>query len=160
MLFSVANRYCHDNALVDFEPLLATVSYIINQHNPDCVFLTTYQDRSAKRNIDQLLRKWNLEGSIIDQEDFGFEVSKFVVGDAEDGDRNEWTTISDSDMDDVDDAGDHIAETAQRKYNESIGIDQTYQIGDGGALSSVHLLFICKQGHGDSLKAWKAKIIV
>ncbi|KAK5820976.1 hypothetical protein F5H01DRAFT_261076, partial [Linnemannia elongata] len=54
----------------DFEPLLATVSFIINRHNPDCVFLTTYQNRSAKRNIDHLLEKWGLEGRIIEWEAF------------------------------------------------------------------------------------------
>jgi hypothetical protein len=70
---------------LDFEPLLATVSYIINRHNPNCVFLTTYQNRSAKRNIDHLLEKWNLEGRIVDWEEFGFDLSKFIFADDEAG---------------------------------------------------------------------------
>ncbi|KAG0048570.1 Methyltransferase-like protein 23 [Gryganskiella cystojenkinii] len=66
----------------DFEPLLATVAYIIHRHNPDCVFLTSYQNRSAKRNINHLLQKWDLEGREIDwQEEQAFDLSKYVTGD-------------------------------------------------------------------------------
>lgn len=68
----------------DFEPLLATVSYIINRHNPNCVFLTTYQNRSSKRNIDHLLEKWDLEGQVIDWETFGFNMSKFIIANEDD----------------------------------------------------------------------------
>ncbi|KAF9906111.1 hypothetical protein EC991_000979 [Linnemannia zychae] len=73
----------------DFEPLLATVSFIINRHNPDCVFLTTYQNRSAKRNISHLLEKWGLEGRVIEWEAFGFDMNKFVTGSNTDGTEGE-----------------------------------------------------------------------
>ncbi|KAG0233112.1 Methyltransferase-like protein 23 [Actinomortierella wolfii] len=63
----------------DFEPLLATVSYVIHRHNPECVFITTYQDRSAKRSIAHLLDKWGLEAQIIDWDEFGFDMDKYVL---------------------------------------------------------------------------------
>ncbi|KAG0262650.1 Methyltransferase-like protein 23 [Mortierella polycephala] len=179
----------------DFEPLLATVSYIINRHNPDCVFLTTYQNRSAKRNIDPLLQKWNLEGRLIQWDDFSFDMSKYIHSDVdpEDEDQDEsanetideemddlwlrqadkevsremnaslsisakrsklalvdYSSGSDSENDDSavengdDNAGEHDA-------SETLG----HKIGDGGALSSVHLLWICRRGHGVNFERWR-----
>ncbi|KAF9354662.1 Methyltransferase-like protein 23 [Mortierella sp. AD094] len=206
----------------DFEPLLATVSFIINRHNPDCVFLTTYQNRSAKRNIDQLLQKWGLEGRVIDWEEFGFDMSKFVTGEEEEEEEEkeeeeeeenkemgenaetssrDWNAkelgIDTARRESKDDHWERLAkeeirkEIKESKNTQSLGeklknnraslvdyssgsdsgeeiessdeIDREeekeeeedpiknnsrsgYRIGDGGALSSVCLLWICKQG--------------
>lgn len=61
------------------------VSYILHRHNPDCVFLTSYQNRSSKRNIDSLLQKWDLEGREIDWKEFDFDLSKYVVSNNDNG---------------------------------------------------------------------------
>ncbi|KAI7876191.1 hypothetical protein K492DRAFT_239922, partial [Lichtheimia hyalospora FSU 10163] len=45
----------------DFEKLLMTISYILRHHNSECVFITAYQERSAKRSIQYLLDKWHLK---------------------------------------------------------------------------------------------------
>ncbi|KAF9437519.1 Methyltransferase-like protein 23 [Entomortierella beljakovae] len=90
----------------------ATVSYIINQHNPDCVFLTTYQNRSAKRNIDHLLRKWGLEGREINWEDFDFNMSKFI------GD------------DESDDGGGHESGESGHESNDDEGTNNEDRIND------------------------------
>ncbi|KAG0208113.1 hypothetical protein BGX33_006466 [Mortierella sp. NVP41] len=195
----------------DFEPLLATVSFIINRHNPDCVFLTTYQNRSAKRNIDHLLEKWGLEGRIIEWEAFDFDMNKFVTGgenedDEEDGedDGEEEGSLSDvsvgnnRDSEEEEDRWLRLArEEIGRAMNgpepgvpakkpslalvdyssgsdsednederiegdgESIGDsvddngDYGHRMGDGGSLSSVYLLWICRRGRGDdAFAAW------
>ncbi|KAF9363506.1 hypothetical protein BGX34_004016 [Mortierella sp. NVP85] len=184
----------------DFEPLLATVSYIINRHNPNCVFLTTYQNRSAKRNIDHLLEKWNLEGRIIDWEEFGFDLSKFIFADDEAGsgpnvdrpptkelqgriaieapreDDEPWLrrarlevghTMHNSPT--VGTSGTHKVplvdyssgtesedemDTREDKDSEKTQAEQTatsgskYQVGDGGSLNSVYLLWISKRRCG------------
>ncbi|KAF8923812.1 hypothetical protein EDD21DRAFT_391027 [Dissophora ornata] len=207
----------------DFESLLATVAYIINRHNPECVFLTSYQNRSAKRNIDHLLTKWGLEGRIIEWEDFGFDMSKFVVGGTGDSDKesdqddkddqdepkscieeevkrandtpvesedDRWLRMareeveramkytlnlgkqpsghkssivdysSGSNSEDEMDVMDAINEGRGREIgkDEEHGKDRggsTYRMGDGGALSSVHLLWICKQGRGSRFEDWR-----
>lgn len=187
--------------MLDFELLLATVSFIINRHNPDCVFLTTYQNRSAKRNIDHLLEKWGLEGRVIEWEAFDFDMSKFVSrGDAKgDGDigieekegqesedeEDRWLRLakeevsramstpeagstkkpgllalvnyssgSDSEEDDEDECAteESVVDSVSESENEE---DDTHKMGDGGSLSSVHFLWICKRGRGDdAFAAW------
>ncbi|KAG0198919.1 Methyltransferase-like protein 23 [Mortierella sp. GBA30] len=198
-------------ARLDFEPLLATVSYIINRHNQDCVFLSTYQNRSSKRNIDHLLQKWDLEGRLIDWEDFGFDMSKFVVGGHDDDDDDDTSEYSldiesegaDSFHQDDDEQWLRLAkQEVARDMEESLGLpsggpkvslvdyssgsesddgaatareqrdmsdarvldDQmntskdgsSHRMGSGGALSSVHLLWICKRGRGDGVVAWRS----
>ncbi|XP_007886708.1 methyltransferase-like protein 23 isoform X2 [Callorhinchus milii] len=44
----------------DFEAVLTTVFYLM-QKNPNAVFWTTYQERSADWSIEALLHKWNLK---------------------------------------------------------------------------------------------------
>ncbi|KAG0292227.1 Methyltransferase-like protein 23 [Linnemannia gamsii] len=214
----------------DFEPLLATVSFIINRHNPECVFLTTYQNRSSKRNIDHLLEKWNLEARVIEWEAFDFDMCKFVSGgnmakgaggdmsaeededeslmsisedaseeqeqddevhvsEAEDEDEEdrwlrlakeeighamstsegvstkkpsflglvEYSSGSDSEEEDEDDGANEesIVETVSEDEG---GQDYSHKMGDGGSLSSVHFLWICKRGRGDdAFAAWAKK---
>lgn len=187
------------------------MSYIINRHNPDCVFLSTYQNRSAKRNIDHLLQKWGLEGHLIDWEDFGFDMGKFI---AEDGDDWEISTSTETDDSDGEPEGVHNADSDNyeqwlRLEKQEVSHDMAmvsglpaggprpslvdyssnseseddakcemdtileddtqnvdsdastskvragHRMGDGGALSSVHLLWICKRGRGDSVVAWR-----
>ncbi|OAQ28381.1 hypothetical protein K457DRAFT_33120 [Linnemannia elongata AG-77] len=185
----------------DFEPLLATVSFIINRHNPDCVFLTTYQNRSAKRNIDHLLEKWGLEGRIIEWEAFDFDMSKFVSGGDAKGDRDiiieekegqepedeedrwlrlakeeigrvmgtpeagstkksgllalvDYSSGSDSEEEDEDECAieESVVDPLSGSEDEE---DGTHKMGDGGSLSSVHFLWICKRGRGDdAFAAW------
>jgi hypothetical protein len=211
---------------LDFEPLLATVSFIINRHNPECVFLTTYQNRSAKRNIDHLLEKWNLEGRVIEWEAFDFDMSKFVSGgdvakrgggdmgaeemedeslmsmsectseeqeqhhevqvsgEEDDSEEDRWLRLvkaeigremntsegvstkkpgflglveyssgSDSEEDDEDDCANE--ESIDPVGEDEGGQDYTHKMGDGGSLSSVHFLWICKRGRGDdAFAAW------
>ncbi|KAG0270055.1 Methyltransferase-like protein 23 [Linnemannia exigua] len=214
----------------DFEPLLATVSFIINRHNPDCVFLTTYQNRSAKRNIDHLLEKWGLEGRVIEWEAFDFDMSKFVNGGDTDGIKDESLTIplkrveqeleldqeldedeeQESEKDDegedrwvrlakeeirramstpevelskmpglalvdyssgsdheedavsqIDDAGVDGKGSMPGSARESASVSDdgngqenySHKMGDGGSLSSVHFLWICKRGSGDNVFA-------
>lgn len=168
------------------------------------MFLTTYQNRSAKRNIDHLLEKWDLEGRVIDWEDFSFDMSKFVI----DGDdekeggtqmnmnkRRKTETQQDGTMMDTPMTGDikcwfkrarmevtdsvtvenpiirHkvplVDYSSGSESEEEVGICEEedsgkeqgpdvepatgrskYQMGDGGALSSVYLLWISKRGHG------------
>lgn len=159
---------------LDFEPLLATVSYILCQHNPESVFLTTYQDRSAKRNIDHLLQKWGLEARVIAWEEFGFDMCKYValddVEDPRDGSMEDENM--DHDTNKVEDCQSPKVSVAciplvdYSSGSESDEIDKVletkdgntefdkdtvepispHRMGDGGAISSVHLLWICKQG--------------
>ncbi|KAF9934365.1 Methyltransferase-like protein 23 [Mortierella antarctica] len=195
----------------DFEPLLNTVSYIVHRHNPDCVFLSTYQNRSAKRNIDHMLQKWGLEGRLIDWEDFRFDMGKFVTEDGDDCEVNTSTECegSDSDPEDVknpdsddderwlrlakqevsrdmamasglpaggprpslvdyssdsdDDDGaeygmDKIPDDSTQDVDSDASTSKVgagHRLGDGGALSSVHLLWICKRGRGDNIVVWR-----
>ncbi|KAF9952390.1 Methyltransferase-like protein 23 [Mortierella alpina] len=194
----------------DFEPLLATVSYIVNRHNSNCVFLSTYQNRSAKRNIDHMLQKWGLEGRLIDWDDFGFDMSKFVTEEGNDCEASTTTESGDSDDDPegvhahsdddeqwlrlakeevsrdmamasgplaggqrpplVDYSSDSEDENQAEREMETVSVDSAqeldsdassskaksgHRMGDGGALSSVHLLWICKRGRGDNVVAWR-----
>ncbi|KAF9375039.1 Methyltransferase-like protein 23 [Podila verticillata] len=156
----------------DFEPLLATVSYILCHHNPESVFLTTYQDRSAKRNIDHLLQKWGLEARIIPWDEFAFDMSKYIVlSDDDDEDQGDGS-MKDENMDQAtSEVKDNQPSKASRmplvNYSSGSESDETdedleekdrnreldgdmaispHRMGDGGAISSVHLLWICKQG--------------
>ncbi|XP_074647189.1 histone-arginine methyltransferase METTL23-like isoform X3 [Tubulanus polymorphus] len=61
----------------DFEDILVTVSYILEE-NPSAEFWTTYQERSADRNITQLLHKWNLKCTHIPIEDFYWDFNRNV----------------------------------------------------------------------------------
>lgn len=63
------------------------------------MFLTSYQNRSTKRNIDHLLKKWDLEGREIDWQEFGFDMSKYVVGGDDDGFGGDSDSIEDRDQD-------------------------------------------------------------
>ncbi|KAF9134461.1 Methyltransferase-like protein 23 [Mortierella sp. 14UC] len=204
----------------DFEPLLATVSFIINRHNPDCVFLTSYQNRSAKRNIDHLLEKWGLEGRVIEWEAFDFDMSKFVTSGDTDGTEGGSFASMSEDVEQEQDCHDEEQESEEeeeerwmRLAKEEIGhaisapeaglssmpvlvlvdyssgsdfeegdateIDDeetpaaaddsasvsnygheqenyNHKMGDGGSLSSVHVLWICKRGRGDdAFAAWE-----
>ncbi|KAG2224063.1 hypothetical protein INT45_004944, partial [Circinella minor] len=62
----------------DFEDLLVTVAFIIHQHNPKCKFITSYQERSAKRSIQYLLDKWDLQCELIPRESFEFDELRFT----------------------------------------------------------------------------------
>ncbi|KAF9927805.1 hypothetical protein FBU30_002850 [Linnemannia zychae] len=201
----------------DFESLLSTVSFIINRHNTDCIFLTTYQNRSAKRNIDHLLEKWGLEGRVIERETFNFDHNKFVVNNNASDDNmdikksenetlmnmlekeyeskkgtNWQSRIGKSKIEStktlspvevsknpsialVDYSSGSDSEESEEETEVSIRIENrlipepieesaeisnndlscSYKIGDGGSLSSVHLLLICKRGRGDiTFEAW------
>ncbi|KAI9470640.1 MAG: putative methyltransferase-domain-containing protein [Benjaminiella poitrasii] len=65
-----------------FENLLVSVSFIIHNHNSQCKFFTTYQERSTKRNIQYLLDKWGLKCKMISKDSFCFDELKYI--DAED----------------------------------------------------------------------------
>ncbi|KAF7721182.1 Methyltransferase-like protein 23 [Apophysomyces ossiformis] len=62
----------------DFEKLLMVISYIIHCHNHSCIFLTSYQERSAKRSIQHLLDKWKLQCRLIPKDSFDFDEYRFV----------------------------------------------------------------------------------
>ncbi|KAJ3271894.1 hypothetical protein HDV01_006108 [Terramyces sp. JEL0728] len=47
-----------------FEPLIAAV-YQIFQKNKNCMFITSYHERSSKRNIDYLLTRWGMTAQVI-----------------------------------------------------------------------------------------------
>ncbi|XP_072882132.1 histone-arginine methyltransferase METTL23 [Hemitrygon akajei] len=53
----------------DFEDILTTVFYLL-QKNPNALFWTTYQERSADWSIEALLYKWNLKCIHIQLETF------------------------------------------------------------------------------------------
>ncbi|KAL9554696.1 hypothetical protein MBANPS3_002690 [Mucor bainieri] len=61
-----------------FENLIVTVSFVIQNHNPDCKFYTTYQERSPKRSIQYLLDKWKLKCRQISKESFQFDELKYI----------------------------------------------------------------------------------
>ncbi|GJJ78435.1 hypothetical protein EMPS_10794 [Entomortierella parvispora] len=112
----------------DFEPLLSTVAYIIHRHNPDCVFLTSYQNRSTKRNIDHLLRKWDLEGREIDWQEFGFDTSKYVADGDDDLEGYPGSTGDDDDLDPLSDQGArHDSEDEDDDYEDTDEVRE----GDG-----------------------------
>ncbi|KAI8347665.1 putative methyltransferase-domain-containing protein [Blakeslea trispora] len=62
-----------------FEHLLVLVSYVLHQHNPNCIFLTTYQERSPKRSIQRLLDKWDLQCQVLPKKTFGFDDTKYTM---------------------------------------------------------------------------------
>ncbi|OBZ82059.1 Methyltransferase-like protein 23 [Choanephora cucurbitarum] len=62
-----------------FEHLLVLVSYVIQRHNPNCIFLTTYQERSPKRSIQRLLDKWNLQCRMVPKHFFDFDENKYIM---------------------------------------------------------------------------------
>ncbi|KAI1321307.1 Methyltransferase-like protein 23 [Mortierella claussenii] len=196
----------------DFEPLLATVSYIILRHNPECVFLTTYQDRIAKRNIDHLLQKWGLEGRVIAWEDFNFDMSKYLIVEGAESEESEDDDDDEEEEEEEEEKAEHHMESEDARWLElareeveravkennkmhshpasgamkrplvdyssgsssedDMQVEEVgpgdlnrcsttpastgYRIGDGGALSSVRLLWICKQGYGDRFEAWRS----
>lgn len=49
-----------------FEDLIATVSYLLNHSPRQAKFLTAYQERSSKRNIQWLLDEWGLDARVIE----------------------------------------------------------------------------------------------
>lgn len=61
-----------------FENLLVLVSFVIHNHNPNCKFFTTYQERSPKRSIQYLLDKWGLQCRFIPKETFQFDELKYI----------------------------------------------------------------------------------
>ncbi|KAF1805881.1 putative methyltransferase-domain-containing protein [Mucor lusitanicus] len=61
-----------------FENLIVTVSFVIQKHNPNCKFYTTYQERSPKRSIQYLLDKWKLKCRLILKESFQFDELKYT----------------------------------------------------------------------------------
>lgn len=63
------------------------VSYVIQSHNPNCKFFTTYQERSPKRSIQYLLDKWKLKCRQIPKDSFEFDELKYI--DMEDDDMEE-----------------------------------------------------------------------
>ncbi|KAL5018664.1 hypothetical protein ScPMuIL_004386 [Solemya velum] len=54
----------------DFEPILVTISFLIEK-NPQAMFWTTYQVRSADRSVEYLLEKWELGCLRINLDTFG-----------------------------------------------------------------------------------------
>ena len=48
-----------------FESLLQTISLFF-QKNPNCVFVTAYQERSAKRTLTPLLEQYNMKGELVE----------------------------------------------------------------------------------------------
>ncbi|OAD75792.1 hypothetical protein PHYBLDRAFT_142783 [Phycomyces blakesleeanus NRRL 1555(-)] len=60
----------------DFEKLIMLVSHVIHRHNKNCVFITAYQERSAKRSIQYLLDKWSLQCQLIPKESFELESTR------------------------------------------------------------------------------------
>jgi hypothetical protein len=64
--------------IIEFENLLVLVSYIIHNHNPNCKFFTTYQERSPKRSIQYLLDRWDLQCRQISIESFDFDELKYI----------------------------------------------------------------------------------
>jgi len=58
----------------DFEDIIFTISYILSK-NPCCEFWTTYQQRSANRSIEALLRKWKLSAEFVHIDDIRNKVS-------------------------------------------------------------------------------------
>ncbi|KAJ3038322.1 hypothetical protein HDV00_000833 [Rhizophlyctis rosea] len=52
----------------DFDPLLATVSYILRRSPPTARFLTAYHQRSSTRSIQYLLDKWKLKCCLVPRE--------------------------------------------------------------------------------------------
>ncbi|GAN01933.1 ik:tdsubc_1b12 [Mucor ambiguus] len=62
----------------EFENLIVTVSFAIENHNPNCKFYTTYQERSPKRSIQYLLDKWKLKCRQIPRESFQFDELKYI----------------------------------------------------------------------------------
>lgn len=65
-------------SLIEFENLIATVSFVIQKHNTNCKFYTTYQERSPKRSIQHLLDKWKLKCRQISKESFQFDEFKYI----------------------------------------------------------------------------------
>lgn len=63
---------------IEFENLLVLVSYVIHQHNQNCVFFTAYQERSPKRSIQHLLDKWDLQCRLIPKDLFEFDELKYI----------------------------------------------------------------------------------
>ncbi|RWS26258.1 methyltransferase-like protein 23 isoform X1 [Leptotrombidium deliense] len=67
--FIIASDCFYDQK--DFEDILATVSFIIeNSENKCAVFYTSYEERHAEWNIECLLRKWDLQCEYIELTDF------------------------------------------------------------------------------------------
>ncbi|KAG1503166.1 hypothetical protein G6F46_008773 [Rhizopus delemar] len=62
----------------EFENLLVLVSYVVHQHNQNCVFFTAYQERSPKRSIQYLLDKWDLQCRLIPKDLFEFDELKYI----------------------------------------------------------------------------------
>jgi len=56
-----------------FEPLIATVAELLSGN--DAKFITAYEERSAKRNINHLLERYGLFGEVIDVEDIKSELN-------------------------------------------------------------------------------------
>ncbi|KAI9093041.1 hypothetical protein DFS34DRAFT_696720 [Phlyctochytrium arcticum] len=57
-----------------FDDLLSTVSYLLRHScTPTAKFLTTYQERSSKRSIQDLLDKWGLRCRILPKKGWGGE---------------------------------------------------------------------------------------
>ncbi|KAJ8907838.1 hypothetical protein NDN08_007942 [Rhodosorus marinus] len=48
----------------DFEPLLATLTALFEK-NPQAVFVTVYEERSARRTLDPLLELWNMRAESV-----------------------------------------------------------------------------------------------
>ncbi|ORX45461.1 hypothetical protein DM01DRAFT_307571 [Hesseltinella vesiculosa] len=65
----------------DFEKLLMTISIVIQRHNPQCRFITAYQERSSKRSLQYLLDKWSLCCKQIPIDDMWFDDSLFFPDD-------------------------------------------------------------------------------
>ncbi|KAI8983007.1 putative methyltransferase-domain-containing protein [Pilobolus umbonatus] len=62
----------------EFENLIVMISYIIQEHNPECKFFTAYQERSSNRSIQYLLDKWKLKCRLILKDSFYFDESKYL----------------------------------------------------------------------------------
>ena len=52
-------------AVRDFENVLATVATLLRRGGPSAVFLTVYEERSARRTVQHLLDFWRLRARVV-----------------------------------------------------------------------------------------------
>lgn len=128
-----------------------------------------------------MLQKWGLEARVIAWDEFGFDMGKYVAlsndedqgGSTEGDDMNHDTNklnvsppkapvaiplvdySSGSESDEMDE--DLAKPDGNREFDgDTLEPISPHRMGDGGAISSVHLLWICKQGQLWRSHAFKA----
>ncbi|KAJ3217955.1 hypothetical protein HDU67_006983 [Dinochytrium kinnereticum] len=60
-----------------FDPLLATISFLLRRSKPHCRCIVSYQERSSRRSIQWMLEKWGLQATGIPKESFGVFDEKY-----------------------------------------------------------------------------------